>query len=100
MATSHASEDRINGSQPQTRCQDIGRQQANVADTASRTPNNTHEPRAIRDWKWIEYRIGNSRPELETPGPELETEGPELETPRPELETSPNPGYVLHGGFD
>ena len=52
MAASHASDDHTNGSQPQTRCQGIGRQQANCADTASRTPNNTHEPRALRDWKW------------------------------------------------
>ena len=37
--------------------------------------------------EWINYRIGNYRPEMETRGPELETRGPELETPRPELET-------------
>ena len=62
MATRHASDDHTNGSQPQTRCQGIGRQQANLADTASRTPNNTHEPRAICDWEWREDLDASNNP--------------------------------------
>ena len=62
MVTSRPSDDRTNGSQPQTRCQGIARQQANPADTASRTPNNTHEPRAIRDSKWREHLDASNNP--------------------------------------
>ena len=62
MATSDVANDPDGGARPQTHYKGSGRQQATDADTASRTPNSTHEPRALRDWKWREDADANNNP--------------------------------------